>query len=76
MFIDEYRLARRGAQLRTVAIVDEEPASQFLYPEFLLFKRLFEQHGIDAFIVAPHELILRDGALCMGREKIDLVYNE
>jgi hypothetical protein len=75
MFIDEYRLARRGAQLRTVAIVDEEPASQFLYPEFLLFKRLFEQHGIDAFIVAPHELVLQEGALWVGREKIDLVYN-
>lgn len=75
MFREEYQLARPNEQLHTIAIVDEAPASQFLYPEFLLFKRLFERHRIDAIIADPQELTTRDGALWCKQQKIDLVYN-
>lgn len=75
MFIEEYRLAMPGAPLRTIAIVDDEPASQFLYPEFLLFRFLFLRHGIDAVIADPRELEMRDGGLWHREKRIDLVYN-
>jgi hypothetical protein len=61
--------------LRTVAIVDASPASQYLYPEFLLFKALFERHGIAAVVCAPDDLMLCHGGLWVDEARIDLVYN-
>jgi len=58
-----------------IAIVDEAPLTQYLYPEFVLFQRLFEHAGIEALICDPQELTLRDGALWHGDLRIDLVYN-
>ena len=75
MFRHEWRLARGDEPLRTVAIVDENPQAQFLYPEFLLARNLFEAHGIRAFIVDPAELRVTDGRLRLRDEAIDLVYN-
>jgi hypothetical protein len=75
-FRNELALARGpDAELRTVAIVDEAPASQFLYPEFLLFRDLFQSHGISAWLAEPGELEHRDGGLYLGEHRIDLVYN-
>ncbi len=75
MFRNEWRLSGRLQPLRTIAIVDEAPASQYLYAEFLLFKRLFERHGLEAIIADPAELSLREGRLCHQGKPIDLVYN-
>jgi hypothetical protein len=61
--------------VKRIAIVDEAPLTQYLYPEFVLFKRLFEHAGIEAVICDPQELALRDGALWHGASRIDLVYN-
>ena len=60
---------------RTIAIVDLAPPLQYLYPEFLLFQRLFAQAGIEAVICDPVELAFRDDALWHGTKKIDLIYN-
>lgn len=75
MFRREWRLARGDGELRNIAIVDENPRSQYLYPEFKLAKRLFESHGIRAHIVDPAELEIIDGTLRCGGERVDLVYN-
>jgi hypothetical protein len=75
MFATEWRLARGAQPLKTVAIVDDDPASQYLFPEFLLFQRLLAQHGIDTLIADARELELLDGALSFGGRRIDLVYN-
>ncbi len=61
--------------LQCVAIVDEQPRGQYLYPEFLGFHHLFAQHGIQAVICAPGELMLCHGRLWFEETKIDLVYN-
>jgi hypothetical protein len=74
-FRDEWQRARGGAALRTVAIVDDEPQSQYLYPEFLLYQRLFERAGWRAFIADAASLAVRDDALLWNAERIDLVYN-
>jgi hypothetical protein len=75
MFRDEWRQARGTAPLRSIAIVDEKPTGQFLYPEFLLARKLFESRGIATNIVEPSELEIADGALRVRGAAIDLVYN-
>lgn len=75
MFRSEWELSNRAKPLQTIAIVDDAPAEQYLYPEFLLFQRLFQHHGIQAIITDPGELRYRDGMLWHGETPIDLVYN-
>jgi hypothetical protein len=75
MFVAEWRAAGRAGAPQAVAIVDEDPPAQYLYPEFLLFARLFEAHGVRAHIVAPAALVYRDGSLRVGETPVDLVYN-
>jgi hypothetical protein len=75
MFQQEWALAGRTRPLRSIAIVDEAPAQQYLYPEFLLFQRLFSQHGLQAVVCDPSELQWRDGSLWAGELAVDLVYN-
>lgn len=76
MFRREWRLTRPGSRpLASIAIVDEAPTQQYLYPEFLLFQKLFERHGLKAVVAAPSELQWRAGQLWHGDLAIDLVYN-
>ncbi|HUP25251.1 MAG TPA: hypothetical protein VNB06_20225 [Thermoanaerobaculia bacterium] len=64
-----------GRPLGSVALVDTSPTEQHLYPEFVLYRRLFERHGIAASIVAPEELAVVGDRLTAGSSPIDLVYN-
>ena len=75
MFRNEWRLARGERPLRTIAIVDDQPAQQFLYPEFRLFQQLFAAQGIEAQIVDAASLEFSKGCLRAGDLDIDLVYN-
>lgn len=75
MFVQEWRSVRGAVPLRCVAIVDETPAQQYLYPEFVLFRELLQRHGMAALIADPRELLYRDGAVFCGAERVDLVYN-
>ena len=75
MFREEWTLAGQSRPLRSIAIVDQAPEQQYLYPEFLLFQQLFQRHGLQAVISDPGDLQLRDGRLWHGELAIDLVYN-
>ena len=75
MFRDEWDTAGRARPLASIAIVDEAPEQQYLYPEFLLFQQLFGRHGLRAVITGPASLSWRDGRLWHGELAIDLVYN-
>ncbi|MFC6673740.1 hypothetical protein [Marinobacterium aestuariivivens] len=75
MFLDEWKRAGHSGPLRSIAIVDDRPESQYLYPEFVLFRKLFEKYGMTAVIAGPDEFELRDGRLWHGELAIDLVYN-
>jgi hypothetical protein len=75
MFRQEWARSGKDRPLRSIAIVDRAPTEQYLYPEFLLFQRLFESHGLRAVIADPADLALRDGKLFHGALEIDLVYN-
>ena len=75
MFRTEWRLQRGSVPLRTIAIVDRDPGSQYLHPEFLLFQELFRRGGLHALIVDVADLRHERGRLFAGEERIDLVYN-
>jgi len=75
MFVEEWQAERGSQPLHSIAIVDEDPPTQFMLPEFLTFKQLFEQHHIKAVVCDPSELNYRDRALWHGDMPIDLVYN-
>jgi len=75
MFRNEWRLRAPGRDLRSVSIIDDAPLEQPMYPEFVLFQRLFERAGIEALVADPRECAVKDGALWIDGAKIDLVYN-
>ena len=75
MFRREWHLSGRSRPLASIAIVDEGPEEQYLYPEFLLFQQLFERHGLRSVVAAPSALEWRDGVLWHSELAIDLVYN-
>jgi hypothetical protein len=75
MFEAEWRLQGRVGHPRVVAIIDERPEEQYLYPEFLLAQAFFERHGVEALIADPSDLRLEGGRLRLGGVAIELVYN-
>jgi hypothetical protein len=76
MFMAEWRRQRGyDAVLRRIAIVDQAPGQQYLYPEFLLAAHLFRSHGIEAVICDPGALAVEQGVLRHASGAIDLVYN-
>jgi hypothetical protein len=75
MFAAEWRHAGRSGLPGRIAIVDDAPEQQFLYPEFLLFAQLFRRFGIEAAVLDPGELAFAGGVLRDARGPIDLVYN-
>ena len=75
MFVEEWRLQRGNAPFGCIAIVDDDPAEQYLYPEFQLFERLFARFGIKAVIADAKKLTWREGRLLYAEQSIDMVYN-
>jgi glutathione synthase/RimK-type ligase-like ATP-grasp enzyme len=76
LFREEWRLARGDAsQLSTVAIIDDDPQGQYLYPEFVLYRNLLERAGLRVLIADPADLEVRANALLCRGERVDLGYN-
>jgi len=75
MLRHEWRAAGHATPLTRVAIVDDDPTGQFLYPEFVLFQKLLGRHGIETVVADPTELAIRDRRLWAKGQPIDLVYN-
>lgn len=75
MFEAEWQRQRSTLRPRTIAIIDDEPKAQYLYPEFLLAERLFQASGIEAMVTDPSELAFVEGKLIARGREIDLVYN-
>ena len=75
VFMTEWRLQRGGAALASVAIVDEAPQQQYLYPEFLLYREFFRRRGIHAVVCDPGELVGKDGKVWHNGTPVDFIYN-
>ena len=75
MFRDEWRRVHADTELTTIAMVDEQPELQYLYPEFLLAQKMFEAMGIVAYIADPSALQTREDGLYCNGQRVDLIYN-
>jgi hypothetical protein len=75
LFQAEWARQRRTGALRRIAIVDDRPAEQFLYPEFVLAQRLLTRQGVATVIADAAELRYEHGRLSFANQTIDLVYN-
>lgn len=74
-FLREWRQVHGEQPLRRIAIVDENPQQQYLFPEFLRFVELFGRAGIEAVICGPRDLAAGASGLAVNGAPIDLIYN-
>ncbi|MFC5843455.1 hypothetical protein [Aminobacter ciceronei] len=75
MFRDEWQRQRGASSPRRIAIIDDRPEDQYLYPEFVLARWMLLKHGIDAVVGDASELQYESGRLRLAGHEIDLVYN-
>lgn len=64
-----------GNPLKRVAIVDEEPEQQPLYPEMCSFRDWLIGLGLEAEIVSPEQLQADGHGVFSQGQQVDLVYN-
>ncbi|MEG3638717.1 hypothetical protein [Magnetococcus sp. PR-3] len=60
--------------LRRIAIMDENPTEQFLYPEMQAFSRFFKHWGIEAIVCGPDDLQMDRCGVYHNGDRIDLLY--
>ena len=75
MFTREWTLQRGEGAPGLIAIVDDEPAAQHLYPEFQLARAVLERGGPAVVIADPRTLAYEGGRLRLDGCPVDLVYN-
>lgn len=75
MFRREWALQRGAAPLARIAIVDDDPAGQYLHPDMQLAACMLRRDGIETTIADPSALIYANGRLHIGGASVDLVYN-
>lgn len=75
MFQSEWARQRKTRMARRIAIIDDRPEEQYLYPEFVLAQRLLLRHGIETVIADAGNLEYKEGRLLFQSKQIDMVYN-
>ena len=75
MFQQEWTRQGRPGPLRNIAIVDEAPQGQYLYPDMELAAAMLAAQGYGATICDPSELRRENGRILIGGEPVDLIYN-
>lgn len=77
MFKNEFAIfSNNQKNLQTIAIVDENPSKQFLYPEFEICQKILAKNNIQTIISSPENLSIQNNNLYYNNSiKIDFVYN-
>ena len=77
MFKNEFAIfSNNQKNLQTIAIVDENPSEQFLYPEFEICQKILAKNNIQTIISSPENLSIQNNNLYYNNSiKIDFVYN-
>jgi len=58
-----------------IAIMDEDVANQYMYPEMQYYANLLRQDGRTVFLVSPEDIQLKDSGLYVEGQRLDAVYN-
>ncbi len=76
-FSDEMKQYSSGKKLKPerIAIIDENPTDQYLYPEMCAFADLFRGWGVPTEIVEPTRLQASADGVWLDGHPVDLVYN-
>ena len=74
MFKKEFKKTT-NKELTTVAIIDENPETQYLYPDMVICKNILEKNVIKTFIVDSEDLQIVDATALYNGTTVDLVYN-
>ena len=75
MFQQEWRHQRSSGEMGTIAIVDDTPLEQYLYPEFALAREMLLSRGLETVIGDARQFKYKSGQLFLDGRRIDLVYN-
>ena len=75
MFEREWRQQRQSNLLTSIAIVDDRPTEQYLYPEFVIAQHYLQNGGYHAPIIDPAQFVYEAGCLSADGRTIDIVYN-
>lgn len=75
MFQSEWMRQRGTGAPHRIAIVDDSPEEQYLYPEFVLVRQVMAARGVDAVIADVSHLRYEAHRLSVEGKPIDLVYN-
>jgi hypothetical protein len=67
--------SKANTPLRRIAILDENPTDQPLYPEMVACRDWLREQGVSAEIVAPEQLQADGNGVFLAHRRIDLVYN-
>ncbi|MBF0628017.1 MAG: hypothetical protein HQL91_07335 [Magnetococcales bacterium] len=60
---------------RRMAILDDRPGEQFLYPEMVACATLLTQAGTPCVIVDPSELEMNESGVFHQGERVEMIYN-
>ena len=74
-FLSEWRAAGHTGRPGVIAIVDQSPENQYLYPDMLIAQHHLQQAGIETLIVDPAALTFRNKELWAGSSRVEMVYN-
>lgn len=75
MFRQEWRHQHGNHPMPRIAIVDDRPEEQYLYPEFVLAREMFRKAGLEAVIADASQLRYEQGRLLAGDLELGLIYN-
>jgi hypothetical protein len=75
MFREEFKSRFPDRELKTVGIVDDTPETQYFYPEFQLVAALLRDRSIEAHIISPEMLSIRENGAFTGDIQLDFIYN-
>jgi len=60
---------------QTIAIMDEDVQTQYMYPEMQAYAKVLQQDGRTVFVVSPEDIELRSDGLYVENVRLDGIYN-
>ncbi len=60
---------------RHIAVMDEDVARQYMYPEMLAYATLLGDEGRKVFVVSPEAISIRSDGLYVENIRLDAIYN-